>query len=83
MEGPGEGAKSGPVGTIHGCLSRPGLVREETIQRPCNWHLNLMPLAAGTSLGHYEIGSAIGADGMGEVYRARDTSLKRDVEEFP
>src|SRR4029450_489535 len=38
-----------------------------------------MPLAAGTRLGHYEIVSAIGAGGMGEVYKARDGRLKRDV----
>src|SRR5678810_542438 len=38
-----------------------------------------MALAAGTRLGPYEIQSAIGAGGMGEVYRARDTKLGRDV----
>src|SRR5436309_3691310 len=38
-----------------------------------------MGLAAGTRLGPYEIFSAIGAGGMGEVYRARDTKLNRDV----
>ena len=38
-----------------------------------------MSLAAGTKLGPYEIVSPIGAGGMGEVYRARDTTLKRDV----
>jgi serine/threonine protein kinase len=38
-----------------------------------------MPLSAGTKLGHYEILAPIGAGGMGEVYRARDTKLKRDV----
>src|SRR5512144_1673808 len=38
-----------------------------------------MPLAAGARLGPYEIMSPIGAGGMGEVYRARDTRLKRDV----
>jgi serine/threonine protein kinase len=38
-----------------------------------------MSLAAGTKLDHYEILSAIGAGGMGEVYRARDTKLGRDV----
>ncbi len=38
-----------------------------------------MSLAAGTRLGPYEIISAIGAGGMGEVYRARDTKLNRDV----
>jgi serine/threonine protein kinase len=38
-----------------------------------------MLLALGTRLGPYEIQSAIGAGGMGEVYRARDTRLGRDV----
>jgi Tol biopolymer transport system component len=38
-----------------------------------------MALAAGTHLGPYEILSAIGAGGMGEVYRAHDMKLNRDV----
>ena len=38
-----------------------------------------MALTAGTRLGPYEITSAIGAGGMGEVYRARDTRLDRTV----
>src|ERR1700738_2661859 len=38
-----------------------------------------MPLAAGAKLGPYEILAPLGAGGMGEVYRARDTKLKRDV----
>src|SRR5947207_12001671 len=38
-----------------------------------------MPLTAGARLGPYEIVSAIGAGGMGEVYRARDTKLDREV----
>src|SRR4029079_9049858 len=38
-----------------------------------------MPLTPGTRLGAYEVLTAIGAGGMGEVYRARDTRLKRDV----
>ena len=39
----------------------------------------VMALAPGTRLGPYEIGAQIGAGGMGEVYRAKDTSLGRDV----
>ena len=38
-----------------------------------------MTLAAGTKLGAYEIVAPLGAGGMGEVYRARDTKLKREV----
>lgn len=38
-----------------------------------------MPLSAGTRLGSYEIVASIGAGGMGEVYRARDSRLGRDV----
>jgi Tol biopolymer transport system component len=38
-----------------------------------------MPLTAGTRLGPYEVQAAIGAGGMGEVYRARDTRLDRTV----
>ena len=38
-----------------------------------------MALSVGARLGSYEIVSALGAGGMGEVYRARDTKLGRDV----
>lgn len=38
-----------------------------------------MTLAPGTRLGAYEIAGLIGAGGMGEVYRARDSRLNRDV----
>jgi eukaryotic-like serine/threonine-protein kinase len=36
-------------------------------------------VTAGARLGPYEILSALGDGGMGEVYRARDTKLNRDV----
>ena len=38
-----------------------------------------MPLAPGVRLGAYEVLELIGAGGMGEVYRARDGTLNRDV----
>jgi eukaryotic-like serine/threonine-protein kinase len=38
-----------------------------------------MALAPGTRLGPYEILAAVGAGGMGEIYRARDTRLDRAV----
>ena len=37
-----------------------------------------MALTIGTHLGPYEVLSALGAGGMGEVYRARDAKLNRD-----
>src|SRR5262245_42309397 len=38
-----------------------------------------MPIPAGATLASYQIVSLLGAGGMGEVYRARDTKLGRDV----
>ena len=38
-----------------------------------------MALEVGSRLGHYDVTALIGVSGMGEVYRARDTKLDRDV----
>ena len=58
-------------------------IRRGTTFAPTNWSRLqsplFMPLTIGTKLGPYEVIAAIGAGGMGEVYRARDTRLGRDV----
>jgi serine/threonine protein kinase len=54
-----------------------GVIRPRRISdRIISHHLALTP---GTRLGVYEVAAAIGEGGMGQVYRARDTKLNRDV----
>ena len=54
------------------------LIPSARLRRPIIQDKHLA-LTSGTRLGPYEIVAAIGAGGMGEVYRARDTKLNRDV----
>ena len=49
------------------------------MSRPYNPTTHNMALSSGTRLGVYEIVGLVGAGGMGEVYRARDARLHRDV----
>ena len=49
------------------------------IESASRTHFKPLVLSAGTRLGNYEIQEAVGAGGMGEVYRASDTRLNRDV----
>src|SRR5262245_49220657 len=75
---------SGAHGTASDKCLRVSLVRlpkgHATHYNEClSQQRNRMVLSAGSRLGPYEILSAVGAGGMGEVYRARDTKLNRDV----
>ena len=49
------------------------------VTRACQSRDDLMALTSGTRLGSYVLQAPIGAGGMSEVYRARDTTLRRDV----
>ena len=57
-------------------------VNPSSLMPPVDWIKlfgTAMPLASGARLGTYEISALIGAGGMGEVYRAKDTRLDREV----
>jgi eukaryotic-like serine/threonine-protein kinase len=61
-----------------GFLETPAI---EVAARVAGRDLSIAPMAlsAGDKVGHYEVVSLLGQGGMGEVYRVRDTKLKRDV----
>ena len=50
-----------------------------SLRRTCGPYTHPVALLLGARLGPYEVAARIGAGGMGEVYRARDTKLDRDV----
>ena len=56
------------------CRRTPARLLAMSAVRHCVWGL-----APGAKIGHYAVTAQIGAGGMGEVYRARDTKLDRDV----
>jgi Tol biopolymer transport system component len=60
-------------------LCRLGVPRPASSARPASGKLPAVSLAAGTQLGAHQIVGLLGAGGMGEVYRARDTKLNRQV----
>jgi serine/threonine protein kinase len=68
MQNASAGSSAEPAGVVQGRVER------RVYNSP-----RRMPFAAGTRIGSYEITSPLGAGGMGEVYRARDTRLDRAV----
>ena len=61
------------------CVQPPQDPGQKRVPSPYNPPLTRLLLSPGTRLGPYEILAGIGAGGMGEVYKACDTKLNRDV----
>ena len=71
-----------PLGDAATEIPKPYGVNEDESRsqsRPARIIASHLPLILGARLGVYEITAQIGADGMGEVYRATDTNLRRSV----
>jgi serine/threonine protein kinase len=69
-----------PAGSIYNRVTYPGVLTYPGVETDLQVRLATnMALPAGARLGPYEILSPLGAGGMGEVYRARDTRLERTV----
>ncbi len=67
--------RSGGADPVPACVTR-SIASSRIIHA---FHIKPVSLAPGTRLGPYEVVAQIGVGGMGEVYRATDTNLKRDV----